>query len=133
MSATCSSRMIGFSGINMGYHNANHDDDYLRPLTPEEIAAHDADWKLKQHLEKQGYYNVRILPDGIVCNVDMLFTSGVAIDPDYHGINGGRVCYPNKSLAMRACDIMKSIHDDPLPGFTSDKRRGGYGKNDKAS
>jgi len=83
----------------------------------------DAD-DLKKSLEEQGYFNVRILPDGLVCNFDMLFTRALVIDPDFGGMPGGRVCYEDRALGTEACNAMTSIYDDPLPGYTADKRMG---------
>jgi hypothetical protein len=53
---------------------------------------------LKKFLEEQGYFNVRILQDGLVCNFDMLFTRALVIDPDFGGMPGGRVCYEDRTL-----------------------------------
>jgi hypothetical protein len=75
-------------------------------------------------LEDQGYFNVRILPDGLVCNFNMLFTRALVIDPDFGGTPGGRVCYEDRALAVEACNAMTSIYDEPLPGYTADKRMG---------
>lgn len=81
------------------------------------IAAQDI--KLKDFLEGQGNYNVRIIDDGIVCNAHFLFTDSVIINPDYTGYER-RICYPkNSGLAEKMCMGMKSVDDDALPGYTA--------------
>jgi len=78
--------------------------------------------KLKTFLEKQGYYNVRFLKDGVIALYDMLYTTGVMLDLDFNGVNGGRVYYQDKDLAKDACDAMTSIYDHPMTGYSADKR-----------
>lgn len=77
--------------------------------------------ELLKFLEKEGYFNLRVLPDGIIGCIKMLYTYGVCIDMDETG-HGGRVCYSTEAEARNFCDQMKSIYDAPMPGFTADKR-----------
>lgn len=78
------------------------------------------DEKLKAFLEKNGYYNVRILPDGIVCTFDFIFTRAVIINPNWTGYEK-RYCYEKRELAVKMCDEMQSVDDPPLPGYTAIK------------
>ena len=78
------------------------------------------DNQLKSFLEDQGYKNIRILPDGIVCTNDFMFTRAVLINVDYEGYEK-RYCYKNRELADKMCLSMTSIYDEPLPGFTAIK------------
>lgn len=81
--------------------------------------------KLKEFLESEGYFNVRILPDGVVCNYRYLFTTGLMLEPDFDSpATLGRLCYEDHALAVLACAGMTSIYDEPLPGWTADKRFG---------
>lgn len=77
------------------------------------------DTDLKQFLESEGYYNVRILEDGIVCNSHFLFTDSVIINPDYTGYER-RICYPkDRGLAEKMCLGMSSVDDKPIAGYTA--------------
>lgn len=81
--------------------------------------AHKQDKSLKDFLESQGYYNVRILEDGVICNNHFMFTDAVMIDVNYGGY-ARRVCYPKGSgLAEKMCLGMASVDDEPLPGYTA--------------
>lgn len=77
------------------------------------------DEKLKDYLESNGYYNVKILDDGVICNCHFLFTDAVIIGANFSGYDK-RVCYPRGSgIAEKMCLGMLSIDDDPLPGYTA--------------
>jgi len=78
------------------------------------------DEKLKAFLEKNGYYNIRILPDGMVCNFDFIFTRAVVINPNWQSYEK-RYCYENRALASKMCLEMQSVDDEPLPGYTAIK------------
>lgn len=77
------------------------------------------DEQLKRYLETEGYYNVRILKDGIVANIHYLFTDSVIIGANWGGFER-RICYPKgMGLAEAMCQNMQSVDDDPLPGYTA--------------
>lgn len=87
----------------------------------EEIAEASHDERLKAFLEKNGYYNVRILSDGVICNRHFLFTDAVIIGANWGGYER-RICYPGGSgLAEKMCLQMQSVDDPPLPGYTAIK------------
>ena len=78
-----------------------------------------ADEKLKEFLEHQGYYNVRLLPDGVIANIRYIFTDSVIIGANYGGFER-RICYPRGSgLAEKMCLGMTSVDDAPIPGYTA--------------
>lgn len=77
------------------------------------------DEQLKKYLEEMDYYNVRILPDGVVANIHFLFTTAVVIGVNWGGYER-RICYPKgMGLAEAMCKSMKSVDDPPLPGYTA--------------
>lgn len=77
------------------------------------------DEALKTFLESQGYYNVRILEDGVICNNHFIFTDAVIIGANYGGYER-RICYPkHMGLAEQMCLGMSSVDDAPLPGYTA--------------
>lgn len=77
------------------------------------------DAALKAFLESQGYYNARLLEDGIVCNRHFIFTDAVIIGANWTGYER-RICYPRGSgLAEKMCLEMVSVDDKPLPGYTA--------------
>lgn len=77
--------------------------------------------ELIQYLETEGYFNLRVLPDGDVIGcVNMIFTVGVVLGLDRHGYDT-RICYPNRTLAIAACNRLQHIDDAPLPGYTAIK------------
>jgi hypothetical protein len=80
---------------------------------------HRQDITLKDFLESQGYYNVRILEDGVICNNHFMFTDAVIIGANHNGYER-RICYPKGSgLAEKMCLGMVSFDDEPLPGYTA--------------
>ncbi len=77
------------------------------------------DEQLKRYLEGMGYYNVRILKDGVVANIAYLFTDSVIIGANWGGFER-RICYPKgMGLAEAMCKSMGSVDDVPLPGYTA--------------
>ena len=81
------------------------------------------DSRLKQFLEDQGYKNVRILPDGIICTSRYIFTTGVLINPNWSSYEK-RFCYENHALAEKIASEMVSVEDflsNPIPGYTAVK------------
>jgi hypothetical protein len=79
------------------------------------------DEKLVEYLKSEGYYNVRILNDDVICNHHFIFTDAVLIECTYTGYTR-RVCYPRGSgLAEKMCLGMVSIWDEPFPGYTAIK------------
>lgn len=87
----------------------------VEPQTAEDI-------KLKHFLEDCGYWNIRFLPDGVVCNARMMFTTAVLVDVN-HAAYEKRFCYENHALAEVCCLQMTSVDDEPLPGWTALKGR----------
>lgn len=76
----------------------------------------------KKWLEDQGYYNVRILSDGLVANYDFLCTTACIVDISIQDV-GTRFCYPDRKKARNMCMNLESINDKPLPGMTAIKGR----------
>lgn len=84
-----------------------------------ELVLHPKELELLRFLERNQYYNIRFLEDGVVCNYHFLFTDAVIIDPNFSSYER-RICYPRGSgLAEKMCLGMKSVDDKPLPGFTA--------------
>ena len=88
-------------------------------MTEEEYNKYQKKW-----LEDEGggYYNVRILPDGLVCNFDFMFTTACIIDISIQDV-GIRFCYADREKARQMCLEMKSISDKPWPGMSAIKGR----------
>lgn len=77
------------------------------------------DIELQKFLEKQGYYNIRFLEGGVICNANFLFTDAVLIEVGYESYER-RICYPKGSgLAEKMCLQMNSTDDVPIPGYTA--------------
>lgn len=72
--------------------------------------------ELNALLQENGYYNIRFLPDGVVANLKLLYTTALCIDLDESGYQE-RFCFPDSSVAEKACAALSSIHDNPSPGF----------------
>lgn len=82
------------------------------------------DDKLLKFLESEGYTDLRTLEDGSIVGVmRMLYTWGTVVDMEYHG-HGGRVCWPTYEQAAYFARTIKTIEDEPPPGFTALKRKG---------
>lgn len=80
---------------------------------------HKQDLDLKAFLESEGYYNVRILPDGVICNAHFIFTDAVLIEVNRESYER-RICYPRGTgLAEKMCLGIQTIYDKPIPGYTA--------------
>jgi len=88
-------------------------------MTNKQLAINE-DQKLKEYLESEGYFNVRILPDGVIGNLDMIFTRAVMVELDWGGVRT-RYCYEDRELAVQACNSLESIEQKPLDGYTAVK------------
>lgn len=80
------------------------------------------DEKLEKFLLSQGYYNIRFIDGGCVANYKFMFTTAVVLDINGWGY-GGRYCYEDACLAELMCLGMKTLDDEPLPGYTVIKGR----------
>jgi len=76
---------------------------------------------LIKFLESQGYWNIRELPDGIVCNAKMIFTTALLIDVTEHCYDH-RYCFEKQADAEAACLAMNSIDDEVQKTYV--KRKG---------
>lgn len=72
-------------------------------------------------LKDNGYKNIRVLDDGtIVGTLDLLFTRAVCIDLNEMGW-GSRYCYPDRDLAVKACNAMVDGDHPPLLGYVAQR------------
>lgn len=77
------------------------------------------DQELKDYLESMGYYNIRFLEEGVICNAHFIFTDAVLIDVNRNSYSK-RICYPRGSgLAEKMCLQMKEFLDKPIDGYTT--------------
>lgn len=72
-------------------------------------------------LEKQGYSNLRILPDGCICGLsELLFTTALHIGLNAYGWER-RYCYPEKEKALLALEALEHEDAEPLAGFVASR------------
>lgn len=73
-----------------------------------------------EYLKTQGYFNIRELPDGIIANTKLIYTTALCIDLTRHGY-GDRYCFENPKLAEQACNAMTSIDDTVMEGYIASR------------
>lgn len=76
--------------------------------------------ELVKYLEFEGYECLRILPDGIVGVIQMLFTWGLCIDIDKI-CYVRRYCYETKEAAVTACLELTECYQLPRAGYKAVK------------
>ena len=69
-------------------------------------------------LVEQGYSNIRFLPNGVVGLIRLLYTTGLCIGLNDVGWEE-RYCYPNRELAIGACNALHDMDDEPLIGYVA--------------
>ncbi len=70
--------------------------------------------------DENGYFNVRVIDNRIIANLQMLFTCALVLDIDEWGYKK-RYCYESRYQAQRACLDLKHPDDIPLEGWTAIK------------
>lgn len=76
--------------------------------------------EILKYLESQGYENLRIFADGICGVMKMIYTYGLCVDMDQHGVSK-RYCYETKAEAIQACNELKRCYDQPRAGYKAVK------------
>lgn len=94
----------------------------MEPATSKKFLHHQNRDDMKSLLEANGYFNIRHVDGGWIANLRLLYTTALCIDLDEWGYES-RYCYGDKFLAERACNELKSIDDEPLPGYVAKRVR----------
>ena len=76
--------------------------------------------ELLKYLSSEGYNNLRVLEEGIIGTIDMIFTRALVIDINEGGY-GHRYCYPDRMKADLACAALQHLDDEPLSGYVAIK------------
>lgn len=83
--------------------------------------SHEEDYKnrVAEIARKNGYFNIRVLEDGVVACFPLIFTTAICAALNESGYES-RYCFKSKDKALEQCDAMKSVDDIPQ-GFIAQR------------
>lgn len=80
--------------------------------------------KLKEYLEKEGYFDIKVI-NGVYCGLyRFIFTTGLVVGLDFYGYNH-RYCYNTNAEAKEALSKYVDTNEHPPGNWLKRKGNGG--------